>query len=157
MSLLAFLETLSPEQRIELNRVVIAAKSEEDEPVTVRDCLSGWAYEVGRLGRDALLSGEDYHGWTEWDWLAILYNRSRVEREVSRLSQELRAQVIIFVGSLDEVFLDLTEADTGGESLAIAAELDGNPITNAGWWWHRIPKRGSIRECIDESAEHAPD
>lgn len=146
----ALLDTLSPEQMGELNRVVIPASFEEDSPVTMRDCLSGFTYKVGRIRRDALLTGDSYEGWTEWDWFAVLHNRSRVEKEIPNLSPDLRERVANYVEGLDRDLIELTERDTRGLVRAVAARLHEELPVNAGWWSRRIPKQGSIRECFDE-------
>lgn len=152
-----FLATLSAQDDLELDRVVLALEEPAEEDLTVRTVVRGWAHDIRRLEADALLSGDDYDGWTEYDWFAVGYSRRRLEFGLSLLSAAVRPRVARFVGTLDERFRELTEPDPMGVVNMLFSVLHKKPQPESEWWWWRVPIRGSIRECMEAFVQrHSP-
>lgn len=152
-----FLATLSAQESVELDRVTLPAEEPAERDLTVSMELRGWAYDVTRLGADALLSGDDYDGWTEYDWFAVGYSRRGLEFGMSLLSAAVRPRVARFVGTLDERFRELTEPDPMGVVNMLFSVLHKKPPPESEWWWWRVPIRGSIRECMEAFVQrHSP-
>jgi BMFP domain-containing protein YqiC len=83
--------------------------------------------------------------WGAYDLVGTLFNRDKVEAMLARLPEALADKVRGVVDEFDEEYRAITVDDDRGEIV----EIGDVSRDRDGWWWHRIPDRGPVREELD--------
>lgn len=156
-SALAFIASLSDEDRHELESPTLVPAFPEEVMLTIRDEFVGWARCVDRVEADASLEPDDPGAWFEGDWSHVLSTRSRLEYGLALLSPALAKRMGRVVAETDRRFLALTEVDVHGLVWVVDPPWEGGPTyPESEWWWRRIPRLGSMRKCLDEYLPTTP-
>lgn len=117
--------------------------SEEDFLDTV-DLLMAWRAHVDKLRRDMDYPSSDRSVWGAYDLVAAYFIRDFLASAISILNIEDRVSIEHLVQEVDNRLLLDTEDDSAG----LVVRLDQRSPDECGWWWHRIPVRGPVREEI---------
>jgi hypothetical protein len=110
------------------------------------ELLDGWAAHIRRFHDESKRSCADRDTWGTHDYVAALNLRDALERGLGLLGNGDRVAALQEMTELDQHFEALTEPDAS--ALLRAYAVDGIPDTH--WWWHRVPKRGPVREELDQ-------
>lgn len=112
---------------------------------SLAELVAGWASHVERLSAESARTGadpDDASVWTPDDFVGALHLRNRVAAGIAATPAPLLAAAERAVAAADARFTALTEPDDDG--LLDAAVRPGDRLS--GWWWHRVPRRGPIRD-----------
>jgi hypothetical protein len=110
------------------------------------DLMVAWGLHVEKIDLDRASTVSDPGAWGPHDLVAALFIRDFLEANVLKLPPALHAKVMTFVSGYDERFRSVTQADEE-HLVESVAEL---VVAGRGWWWHRVPDSGPIREELAE-------
>lgn len=108
----------------------------------VLDLLVSWALHVEKIDSDRLGSAADRGVWGGYDLVAAYSVRDFLAGCLERLGNPLRGKVIGVVESYDTQLRSITVDD---EKQVLRRYVDSD-LTDAPWWWHRIPDSGPLLE-----------
>lgn len=109
------------------------------------ELIEAWRAHVDKIDTDRTLSTDDHSAWVAHDLVAALSMRDFVDDARHALPPELRAKIDQHLTDIDDHWHSITEHDPHGKAGTIA-ELD---TSTRGWWWHRIPTHGPMRDDIE--------
>lgn len=133
--------SIAEENRKELSAPV---KNLGDRSMSVLDLIAAWSNQVTRIRSELYKHLSDACTWGGEDLIGALYMRDFVEESLVGLPESARGAAEAAVAFADARFLAFTEDDLSGDVLDFA---DENEI-HRGWWWHRVPVRGPVREDL---------
>ncbi|WP_190816524.1 hypothetical protein [Saccharopolyspora pogona] len=119
--------------------------------VALAELIEAWRRHVDKIDSDRARSADDRSVWVAHDLVAALSLRDFVQKGRDLLDSVLRDKVDRHLDQVDSRFLDITEEDARN-LVGVVAERD---VTTKGWWWHRIPDSGPMREDIKHYAAAA--
>ncbi|QBI53992.1 hypothetical protein EKD16_11035 [Streptomonospora litoralis] len=140
--------TMTPE---ELSRLESAKTHLSDrQSLNLKDLVIGWASHVVELRKHTETGSGDLPYWGAHDLVAAVSLRTFTETAYTEIDDELRTKFDPILTEVDNEFLSFTEHDDFG----CVEAVDGMSKPDRGWWWHRIPTHGPIREDIREICQH---
>lgn len=125
-----------------INGVVVPASP--DRSLGLADLVGAWREHLLKFESDLLVAADDRSTWGAHDYVAALVIRDLIAQGVALVSLDLRSRIERAVAELDQRFTNFSEPDPEGYT----ERIDGRSKPDRGWWWHRIPKNGPVREEI---------
>ncbi|WP_134765113.1 hypothetical protein [Nocardioides sp. 1609] len=113
--------------------------------LSMGELLDGWRSHVRRLSVELDAETSDRATWGAHDYAAALHIREAFERGLALLQAQDRADAKREVADSDQYLQTRTEPDVGG----LLNELLSAEATSDSWWWHRVPKRGPVRDELE--------
>jgi hypothetical protein len=105
----------------------------------------GWKVRVFAGQLDRSTTEPDPKIWGVYDLVGALYDRDRVETMLARVPASVVERVRAVVDEFDAEFRAITVDDDRHE-MTRHGQVDRH---RNGWWWHRAPDRGPVREELD--------
>lgn len=109
--------------------------------------VATWGYEVQRLSGqlDRSLAERDPAILGAYDLVGALFTRDRAETATAGAPDSVRGRVREVLDGFDAAYRAIT-VDDARDEITRAADVRR---FRAGWWWHRIPDRGPVRQELD--------
>ena len=110
--------------------------------------VASWGYGVRTVVAqlDRSLDERDPTVLAAHDLVGVLFTRDRVERTAALVPEELDDRVRDVLEVFDAEYHAITVDDTSAE----VTRVGDVRRFRAGWWWHRVPVRGPVRQELDE-------
>jgi hypothetical protein len=135
----------SEAERVELDAMDLNRFPEERSRLLNVIASWGWKVRVFAGQLDRSLTEPDPKIWGADDLAGALFNRDRVETMLAQVPEVLSGRVRAAVDEFDVEYRAFTVDDNRDEITRVAHV----GRDREGWWWHRIPDRGPVREELN--------
>jgi hypothetical protein len=141
-------ERFETDERALLEAITLTGSPESSFHLLSSLATWGWKVRVfaGQLERSAM--EPDPKVWGADDLAGTLFDRDRVENMLARVPEALAERVRGVVDEFDAEYRAFTVDDAQDEITRVGRVSH----ERNGWWWHRIPDRGPVREELDTLA-----